>query len=71
MTDAEAKLTTRIMIMPISQLKACAIEAGGMATDEATMVLDFCLARLAGRMTDAEFIAFCEALPEAEFHANN
>ncbi len=71
MTDAEAKLTTRVRAMTITQVKACAIEAGGMATDEATMVLDFCLARLGGCMTDAEFIEFCEALPEADFHANN
>ena len=71
MTEAEAKLTTRIMTLSISQLKACAMDAGATATDEATIVLDYCLARLAGCMTSAEFIAFCEALPEADFHANN
>jgi zinc transporter ZupT len=71
MTNAQSALTTKINALSPAALKACAMDAGATATDEATIVLDYCLARLAGCMTSAEFIAFCEALPEADFHAAN
>ncbi len=71
MTNAQSALTAKINAMTPAALKACAMEAGATATDEATIVLDFCLARLAGCMSSAEFCAFCESLPEADFHAAN
>lgn len=71
MTNAHAALAAKINAMAPAALKNCAIEAGATATDEATIVLDFCLARLAGCMGDSDFIAFCDSLPEADFHAAN
>ena len=70
MSHAKDKLTAAVNAMPFNVLKGVAIKASSTATDDATIVLDFCLARLAGCMTSADFIAFCEALPEeADWHA--
>jgi hypothetical protein len=65
MTAAELALTRKIDALPIGQIKALARDTYQRACNgdlDAEIVNDFCLARLGGLMTSADFVAFCESL---------
>jgi hypothetical protein len=64
MTEAQKSLSDRIMKMTLGQIKEAAIEMAKRTDDDATIVLDFLLGRLAQITITSEFVAFCESLPE-------